>query len=631
MKYILLCLLALSTILHSSESEQLFEPTPFAHIAIQENGRIKPLDTFARNTLLAVHRKRSAKDGNGQKSSAIQWLTELMTKPEVAFERPIFHVRNPRTVEAIGLTSAKNHLYTLRAIREGFQEHQMLIAALFEKGQEALTTDEKQIVELYNIASFVVALSESLTCVLPRYTFSIEENAQAFEVDTNTPFSFLVLLRHLDQLNPRIRAASKKTPNDLSDADKDMLTLWQTIQQDLAPASKRTNMGGLTVIPSDDPATDNTIWMTPWEAVIHTITVGDKPHVTKHLDAWEQCIATIIAEDSTALTTQSAAVLDLQTTADAKNMSLEVGYNSAEWFYKSLTFYILAAIALVVAMAVWPKALYYSALACVVIALGCQTWGLILRMIIMGRPPVSTLYESILFVGWCGAGGFLILEYFLKNGLGLLLGALLGTIMIFVSLGYAAEGDTLGMLSAVLDSNFWLATHVVTITIGYGMAFIAGLLGHVYLIKRIIQKTQTKDIIHLGKIMYASAIIALFFTLFGTILGGIWGDQSWGRFWGWDPKENGALWIVMWLLMLMHARIGGQMKENGMAAGLVVCCAIVSLAWFGVNLLSVGLHSYGFTDSIFANLMGYVGAELVFAGVALLWARAVNKPTTISD
>jgi len=123
--------------------------------------------------------------------------------------------------------------------------------------------------------------------------------------------------------------------------------------------------------------------------------------------------------------------------------------------------------------------------------------------------------------------------------------------------------------------------------------------------------------------MIAITFIALFFTLFGTILGGIWGDQSWGRFWGWDPKENGALLIVMWLLMLIHLRISGLVKAPGYALVLVLSNITVALAWFGVNLLSVGLHSYGFTDGAALNLLIFIILEICFG--LLLFLRIKQK------
>ena len=154
------------------------------------------------------------------------------------------------------------------------------------------------------------------------------------------------------------------------------------------------------------------------------------------------------------------------------------------------------------------------------------------------------MYESIIFVGLIGVICALFLEYNRKDGMGIFIGAMTGGVLHFVGFGYANDGDTLGMLVAVLNSNFWLATHVTTITIGYGTSLFAGLLGHIYLLQLIRNPFDKKYLKTVNSNLVGATLFALFFTLFGTILGGIWADQSWGRFWGWDPKENGALLIV---------------------------------------------------------------------------------------
>ena len=177
----------------------------------------------------------------------------------------------------------------------------------------------------------------------------------------------------------------------------------------------------------------------------------------------------------------------------------------------------------------------------------------------------------------------------------------------------------MGMLVAVLNSNFWLATHVVTITIGYGCCFVAGTLAHVYLFRRIFKPNDKTALLNLNKNMMGSVIFALLFCLIGTILGGIWADQSWGRFWGWDPKENGAMLICLWLLMLMHGKISGILKPLFYAALLAFINVVVALAWFGVNLLNVGLHSYGFTDSVAFKLVSFCAFEFMVISLPVLW------------
>ena len=134
-----------------------------------------------------------------------------------------------------------------------------------------------------------------------------------------------------------------------------------------------------------------------------------------------------------------------------------------------------------------------------------------------------------------------------------------------------------------------------------------------YFDKLITQKEIEKEINALTKNMIMLNLIALFFMLFGTILGGIWADQSWGRFWGWDPKENAALLIVMWQILIIHLRISGLIKPLEFAFGMIISNIFLAFGWFGVNLLGVGLHSYGFTDSIATNLALFILFELWFA------------------
>jgi len=154
------------------------------------------------------------------------------------------------------------------------------------------------------------------------------------------------------------------------------------------------------------------------------------------------------------------------------------------------------------------------------------------------------------------------------------------------------------MMRAVLDSNFWLATHVVTIAIGYGATFLAGFLAIIYILRGVLTASLDRSTADaLGRMVYGVICFATLFNLTGTVLGGIWADQSWGRFWGWDPKENGALIIVLWNSLILHARWGGMVRQRGLMNLAVFGNVVTAWSWFGVNMLGVGLHSYGFTDS----------------------------------
>jgi ABC-type transport system involved in cytochrome c biogenesis permease subunit len=292
---------------------------------------------------------------------------------------------------------------------------------------------------------------------------------------------------------------------------------------------------------------------------------------------------------------------------------------------KSLACYLATFILLIASLLFWKGLLKKTCFVSFGLGAIFHLSAIVMRIAILGRPPVTTLFESVVFVGFIAVLFSFVLEWRIKSSLGLLIGSIAGAILLLIGQNYSNDEDTMRMLAAVLNTNFWLATHVVTITIGYGCCLVGGVVGHVYLIQKIIQPTNLTALNQLFRNMVGVSLVALFFSLFGTILGGIWADQSWGRFWGWDPKENGALLIVLWLLWLLHSRLTNLTTPTGYAVGMVITNIIVALAWFGVNLLNVGLHSYGFTDSIALNLGLFVGGEILFVVVALIWNWRISK------
>jgi ABC-type transport system involved in cytochrome c biogenesis permease subunit len=147
------------------------------------------------------------------------------------------------------------------------------------------------------------------------------------------------------------------------------------------------------------------------------------------------------------------------------------------------------------------------------------------------------------------------------------------------------------------------------------------MIGHIYLVQLYRENSHENGGLNLSSLqqsMMGATLFSLFFSILGTILGGIWADQSWGRFWGWDPKENGALLICLWLLALLHGKLAGYLKPKFYALFLSLTSIVVAFAWFGVNLLNVGLHSYGFTNSLANNLIYFSLFEILFALAAFI-------------
>jgi ABC-type transport system involved in cytochrome c biogenesis permease subunit len=259
---------------------------------------------------------------------------------------------------------------------------------------------------------------------------------------------------------------------------------------------------------------------------------------------------------------------------------------------------------------------------------------------------VSTLYETVIFVTAVGTLIALALEWINRQRIAVSAAALLGMVGVFIANGYETldKKDTMPSLVAVLDTNFWLATHVTAITIGYSAGLVAALLASIYLVSKAARVRRGDRAYYgsLGRMVYGVLCFGLIFAAVGTILGGIWANDSWGRFWGWDPKENGALLIVLSQIVILHARMGGYLREFGTCMAAAFGGTVVAFSWWGVNLLGVGLHSYGFTSGIHTALWTYYAIQWSVVGVgAVAWlldrrtaapARAAlaEKPVTAS-
>ena len=505
-------------------------------IPLQDEGRIKPLDTFARNHLLAFYGKRSIKELD---MGATDWIINLILNPENGRDQKIFNIRNPEVASSLFLDWTNEHKYSFNQITPGLSEQSSMLEMIDQKNASDRTVYEKQ---LYEISRNILRFEE---------------------------ISYLKALKFI-------------------------------------PPSNNSESGE---------------WLSPFDFILKGIPANENQEAI--LNSLQMYLANRLAgndlEMSSALNRYEMALSTFQgINVKVDNLKKETWMNRVILFYISLGLYLLSFIFLLISWMIKPVLLNRVAYLLLIFGTVIHGYGIFLRMQIMERPPVTTLYESVIFVSLIIMALAVLLEYFRKDGLGIFVGSVSGSVLHYIGFSYAADGDTLGMLVAVLNSNFWLATHVTTITIGYGASLMAGCVGHLYLIQEIrgVNSASLKSIFNN---LFGITLLALFFTLFGTILGGIWADQSWGRFWGWDPKENGALLIVLWQLMMIHMRLSGLAKPKEFALGMALNNIIVALAWFGVNLLQVGLHSYGFDDGVARNLFMFIGFEIIFCLGTYYW------------
>ncbi|MFO1092720.1 MAG: cytochrome c biogenesis protein CcsA [Planctomycetaceae bacterium] len=329
---------------------------------------------------------------------------------------------------------------------------------------------------------------------------------------------------------------------------------------------------------------------------------GDAKKFNQDVAAYQHAVAPIIASQ-----------------VDLSKVQFESFFNQFAPFYWCSVLYLVAFVLTCLSWLGWSKPLSRSAFWLMCFTLVVHTFAIWSRIHISGRPPVTNLYSSAVFIGWAAVALGLILERMYKLGVGNIVAAVAGFITLGIAHFLAGDGDTFTVLQAVLDTQFWLATHVVCITLGYATTYVAGLLGLIYVIRGVLTPSLTPRIgQNLTRMTYGALCFAIFFSFIGTVLGGLWADDSWGRFWGWDPKENGALIIVLWNALVLHARWDGMVKDRGLAVLAVLGNIAVSWSWFGVNELGIGLHSYGFTEGVLLTLGAFCASQLVVAGLGVL-------------
>jgi cytochrome c-type biogenesis protein CcsB len=257
-------------------------------------------------------------------------------------------------------------------------------------------------------------------------------------------------------------------------------------------------------------------------------------------------------------------------------------------------------------------------LAATLAGLSLHLTGMALRCLIGGRPPVTNMYESMVWV----ASGVLIfsLIFFIRyRTVVYLLAALpisLGLLLIVSQIPLLLP-ENIDPLVPVLRNNYWLTIHVLTITLSYAAFALAMGFGHIVLFRYLRNPREAKEDKAMHFWLYRVIQLGVLLLAAGTILGGVWANYSWGRFWGWDPKETWALITLLCYIVVLHGKLAGWWRDFGLAVGSVVCFLAVVMAWYGVNfVLGTGLHSYGFGIGGESYVMSAIALDLVYVGTA---------------
>jgi len=615
MKYLFVLLFGLLIMQSAWAAENSnLDSRAFAQLPVQHNGRIEPLDSFARFYLTAFSGNTSI-----DSMTSDEWLVELLFAPDRAYHRAVFKINKLEVEHTLALPNHPSHRYSFLEIAAAMAAHREIVNSLISANPKNITDPaQQQLVTLYTHMTVFLDISRSLSLLLPVFEIDDAALAKKMDVPAGEKFSYLEMMRHKTVYLALAKPMMNKMSNHPTRQQISLLQIGLMLKH-MEP-DKQSQL--LRIVP---PAwqKDNSEWLSPW--VMLQAGQG-APQTAALLQSWAR-MAQAYQNNNPTEWTAAAKDISQQNLSLAKKqirpraLTAEYIYNHAYLFEISFGLYFTALLALLIKLGARRRIFYPVAAVLLCGGFVLHFTGEVLRIYIMARPPVGTLYESIIFVGLVVVAGSLLLEARGRNGLGLAIGVLGGFILQAIGMTFAATADNMEPLVAVLNTNFWLATHVMAITTGYGCCLLTGILGHVYLLQKILRPTRYNMHQETSRMMSTASLVALFFTLTGTILGGIWADQSWGRFWGWDPKENGALLIVLWLLSMLHGRLSGLLRANGFAMAAAATLITVTLSWFGVNLLSVGLHSYGFISGIAFNLFLFVSIEIIFIAACGLILR----------
>jgi len=658
----------------------------FGKLPLVYEGRIKPFDTLARNSLRVISTKEQLKDGMGEKQPAIVWLLDVISGAKAGTKHDVFKIDNLELLDTLKLTRRKGGLYSMDEIEPRMDEFRKQVRLAGEVETDQLSVYQRKVLELDSKLQLFFKLREAFrmpeeglpadeegsylagmanisqqlaTSPVPYAIPTVGNKQQPWEpfvtavtrlwakdiakkynvattvelsaelsaeilsdknIDAMVETRLLGMIKSLadksippDQLDTYARESLVRMPNDVRERvtggmREEIAASGREIQATLSTSlNTALGKGGLG-------AAENPVARSMWN-LLTSYHDSDEHSFSRALDSYQGALAEVSPES-----------------LNPGKTNFEASFNNFAPFYNCAALYVFAFVLTTLSWLAWPfrwnRPFNWAAFGLIALTFAVHTLALGGRIYISGRPPVTNLYSSAIFIGWAAVLLGMALEVLFRLGIGNIIAAVSGFTTLVIAHQLAGDGDTFIVLQAVLDTQFWLATHVVSITLGYATTFVAGLLGIVFVIAGIATPTLSEQVGQwtvrkvLANMIYGIVCFALLFSFVGTVLGGLWADDSWGRFWGWDPKENGALIIVIWNALVLHARWGGMVRDRGFALLAIGGNMVTAWSWFGVNELGVGLHSYGFTEGVVPTLVTFWLSQLAIIAVGLL-------PTTL--
>lgn len=654
----------------------------FGKLPLVYEGRIKPFDTLARNSLRVVSTKEQLKDGRGDNQPAIVWLLDVISGSKSGTKHRVFKIDNLELLDTLKLTRRKGGLYSMDEIEPRMEEFRKQVRLASEVATDEMSVYQRKVLELDRKLQLFFKLREAFR--MPELVLPADEEASYLAGMANVsqelatapvPYAIPTMGNQQQPWEPFVTAVTRLWAKDIAEKHQTATTAELAAKLSADILSERNvdqlveaRLLGMIKSLADQSMTPDELDAYAREALVRMpedvrerVTTGIREDIATNgrevqttlamsLDAalgkggfataenpvarslWNMLTSYRNSDEhsfSRALESyQGALAAAAPESLNTGKTNFEASFNNFAPFYNCAALYVFAFVLTALGWLAWPfgwnRPFNWAAFGLIALTLFVHTLALIGRIYISGRPPVTNLYASAIFIGWAAVVLGLGLELLFRLSIGNIISATSGFSTLVIAHQLAGDGDTFTVLQAVLDTQFWLATHVVCITLGYATTFVAGMLGIVFVIAGI-ATPRLSDLVGqstlrklLANMIYGIVCFALFFSFVGTVLGGLWADDSWGRFWGWDPKENGALMIVLWNAVILHARWGGIVRDRGLALLAIGGNMVTAWSWFGVNELGVGLHSYGFTEGVIPTLVAFWGSQAAIIAVGLL-------------
>jgi ABC-type transport system involved in cytochrome c biogenesis permease subunit len=588
------------------EEYKEFDLSKFGEIPCLDEGRVKPLDSIARTKMLFISGRSEFEDQAGKTHPAILWLLEIMVSDDPyrgpASEEPVFRIDNEQLLQLLELPGKPgSYRYSIKEIRPKFGKFLGALKTARELNENKRDLFHSKVLELASRLETYEQLARHLVPKLIPKEQGSDTWLTLAEIDEQAvqPFAQQAEAEARDEVinDPKWREL-------LQNPDLKMTPE----QQNEIIMEMREKIGQLTEKKIRQIAARERKTISPAAAAFGNILAAYRDNKPK---TFAEAINTYTSEYVYPLNSEFH-----------DTVRFEEKLNQANPLIVASFLFVFAAIFRILGWLVWERPLSLTAWGLASISFVLLIATFLGRMYIMQRPLVfvTNLYSSSLMIGAGALTAGLIMERIYKNGLGLIIGTLAAASAGVIAHHLSTDGkDTLGALVAVLDTNYWLASHVTTVTLGYSATYLAGFLGLAFIVWGLCLPTLTKEKHQvLGSMIYGTLCFATLLSFVGTVLGGIWADQSWGRFWGWDPKENGAVLIVLWNSLTLHARWCGLVKQRGMAVLAIVGIMVTTWSWFGTNQLGAGLHNYGFNKSLADGCMYTWIICLIVIGIGLI-------------